>query len=166
MEVDAPSKRAKTSSNLVHIISLYEDDDQGSINQDTTIIITEEKEDQSQVPSKTDESASQMLIEQPILGPAKLVQSFKLDQAESSQYHSIDDLVKDFLEERNKSIDENYKLLQQARKKAHVDSTTLLTVREHDSNTLSIATDDLDHVSQVRIQMDKIGIPDKINFYK
>ena len=89
-----------------------------------------------------------------------------MDQAESSQYHSRDDLVKDFLEERNKSIDENYKLLQEARKKAPIGSTTLLIVREQDSNNLRIATDDPDHVSQVRIQMDKIGIPDKINFHK
>ena len=95
-----------------------------------------------------------------------LVQSFKLDQAKSSQYHSRDDLVKDFLEERNKSLDENYKLLQQARKKALAGTATLLTVREKDSNTLRIATDDPDHVSQVRIQMDKIRIPDKINFHK
>lgn len=166
MEVDAPSKRDKTSSNLVHIISLDEDDDQGSINQDTIVIITEEKEDQSQVPPNTNESASQMLTEQPILGLAMLVQSFKLDQEESSLYHSRDDLVKDFLEERNKSLDENYKLLQQAMKKDLMDSITLLIVREEHSNTLRLGIDDPDHVSQVRIQMDKIGIPDKINIYK
>ena len=61
MEVDTPSKRAKTSSHRVHIISLYEDNDQGSINQGTPVLITEEKEDQSQVPSKNDKSTSQML---------------------------------------------------------------------------------------------------------
>ena len=75
-------------------------------------------------------------------------------------------MVKDFLQERNKSLDENYKLLEQARKKAYVGSTTLLIVREKDSNTLRIATNDPDHVSQVRIQMNKIGILDKINFHK
>ena len=166
IEVDTPSKRAKTSSHCVHIISLSEDNDQSSINQGTKVLITEEKEDQSQVPSKTDESASQMITVQPIQGPTMLVQSFKLVQAGSSQYHSRDDLVKDFLEERNKSLDENYKLLQQARKKAPIGSTTLLTIREKDSNTLRIATDDPNHVSQGRIQMDKIGIPDKINFHK
>ena len=84
MEVDTPSKRAKTSSHHVHIISLDEDNDQGSINQGTIVLITEEKEDQSQVPLKTDESASQMLTVQPIPGPAMLVQNFKLDQAKSS----------------------------------------------------------------------------------
>lgn len=166
MEVDIPSKRAKISSNHVHIISLDEDNDQGSINQETIVIITEEKEDQSQVPSKTNELASQMLTEQPTPGPAMLVQSFKIDEAKSSQYHSRDDLVKDFLEERNKYVDENYKLLQQAKKKAPTGSTTLLIVREQDSNTLRIATNDPHHVSQVKIQMDKIGIPDKINFHK
>ena len=42
MEVDTPSKRAKISSNPVHTISLDEDNDQGSINQETIVIITEE----------------------------------------------------------------------------------------------------------------------------
>ena len=61
MEVDTPSKRAKTSSHHVHIISLDENNDQGSINQGTTVLITEEKEDQSQVPSKTHESTPKCL---------------------------------------------------------------------------------------------------------
>ena len=88
-----------------------------------------------------------MLTEQPTPGHAMLVQWFKIDQAESSQYHSRYDLVKDFLEERNKSIDENYKLLHQARKKAPTGSTTLLTIMEQYSNTLRIETNDPDHVS-------------------
>ena len=45
MEVATPSQRAKTSSHPIHIISLDEDDDQGTINQGTTILITKEKED-------------------------------------------------------------------------------------------------------------------------
>ena len=44
--------------------------------------------------------------------------------------------------------------------------TSLLTVRERDNNTLRIAIDDQTEGSQVRIQMDKITIPDKINFHK
>jgi len=44
--------------------------------------------------------------------------------------------------------------------------TSLLTVREKVSSILRIATDDQEQVSQVRIQMEKIGIPYKINFHK
>ena len=44
--------------------------------------------------------------------------------------------------------------------------TSLLTVRERDNNTLRIVVDDQSEGSQVRIQKDKIGIPNKINFHK
>lgn len=42
----------------------------------------------------------------------------------------------------------------------------LLAVREVDSNVFRIATNDKKGVSQVRIQMDKVGLPNKINFHK
>ena len=42
----------------------------------------------------------------------------------------------------------------------------LLAVREVDNNVFRIATNDKEGVSQVRIQMDKVGLPDKINFHK
>jgi hypothetical protein len=73
MDVDTPSKRDKTSSHHVHIIYLDENDYQGSINQGTIVLITEEREDQSQDPLKTDKSTSQMLTIRPILGLAMLV---------------------------------------------------------------------------------------------
>ena len=38
----------------------------------------------------------------------------------------------------------------------------LLAVREVDSNVFRIATNDKEGVSQVRIQMDKVGLPDKL----
>ena len=44
--------------------------------------------------------------------------------------------------------------------------TSLLTVREANNNVLRISIENKEQVSQVRIQMDKIGIPDKINFHK
>lgn len=42
----------------------------------------------------------------------------------------------------------------------------LLVVREVDNNVFRIATNDKEGVSQVRIQMDKVGLLDKINFHK
>ena len=43
---------------------------------------------------------------------------------------------------------------------------SLLIVKEKDRITLRIAINDKSEVSQVKIQMDKIGILDKINFHK
>ena len=94
-----------------------------------------------------------------------MIQRFTLDQDESSQFQSKVDLVKDLTKERNKSINENYKLMQGVRRSIPV-GISLLIVRETDSNVLRIATENQEQVSQVRIQMDKIGIPDKINFHK
>ena len=92
-------------------------------------------------------------------------QRFTLDQDKSSQFHSKDDLVKDFIDERNKFINENYKLMQEVRRSTPV-GTSLLTVGEKDSSILKIATNNQEQVSQVKIQMEKIGILDKINFHK
>ena len=55
--------------------------------------------------------------------------------------------------------------MQEVRKSTFT-GTSLLTIRKRDSNTLRIAVDDQKEGSQVRIQMDKIAIPDKINFDK
>ena len=73
--------------------------------------------------------------------------------------------MKDFTNERNKSTIDNYKLMQEIRKTIPMESS-LLAVREADSNVFRIATDDKEIISQVRIQMDKVGLPDKINFHK
>ena len=63
------------------------------------------------------------------------------------------------------SDEENFKLMQEVRKNTYAGSS-LLTVRERDINTLRIVVDDQEEGSQVRIQMDKIVVPYKINFHK
>ena len=73
-------------------------------------------------------------------------------------------MVKKFSEERNLSIEENFKLMQEVRKSTFT-GTSLLIVRERDRNTLRIAVEGQTEGSQVRIQMEKIVIPDKINFH-
>jgi len=74
-------------------------------------------------------------------------------------------MVKKFSEETNLSAEENFKLMQEVRKITFA-GTSLLTIRERDRNTLRIVVDDQTEGSQVRIQMDKIDIHDKINFHK
>ena len=51
-------------------------------------------------------------------------------------------------------------------RKTVLGKSLLLAVREVDNNVLRIATNDKEGVSQVRIQMDKLGLPNKINFHK
>ena len=42
----------------------------------------------------------------------------------------------------------------------------MLAIREVEGNVFRIATNDKEGVSQVKIQMDQVGLPDKINFHK
>ena len=84
---------------------------------------------------------------------------------ENSTYESKQDLVKKLLEERNLSFEENFKLMQEVRKNTYA-SSSLVIVREKDNNTLKISIDDQLEGSEVRIQMDKIAILEKINFHK
>ena len=73
--------------------------------------------------------------------------------------------MKDFTDKRNKVVDENYKIMQQIRKSVS-NKSTLLAVRESEGNVFRIATTDVTGASQVKLQMDQVGIPDKINFHK
>ena len=48
--------------------------------------------------------------------PTIIFQKFALDEVETSQLCSKEELVKDFTNERNKSTNDNYKLMQEIRK--------------------------------------------------
>ena len=96
---------------------------------------------------------------------AMILQRFTLNEVEISQASSQEELIKDFTEERKKSANDNCKLMQQIRKVVPGKSS-LLAVREAKGNIFRIATNDKEGVSQVRIQMDQVGIPDKVNFHK
>ena len=58
--------------------------------------------------------------------------------------------MKKFTKENNISSEENLKLMHEVRKSSYV-SSSLLTVRERDNNTLRIVVDDQVEGSQVRI---------------
>ena len=83
----------------------------------------------------------------------------------NSLYESKQDMVKKFSKEINLSPEENFKLMREVRKNTFT-GTSLLTVRERDRNTLRVVVDEQTKGSQVRIQMDKIVVPDKIHFHK
>ena len=115
MEIDVSNKRARTSAQPIEVVSIDEDDE-GSINKGKGTIVEEEQNDQSKTISKSERSSSHLSLVESSNEPTMMIQRFTLDQAESSQFHSKEDLVKDFTEERNKSINESYNLMQEVRR--------------------------------------------------
>ena len=142
-----------------------DDDDERSINKGKSTIVEEESHDQSQSMSNTERTITNQTIVESTQDLAMIFQKFALDEAEISQVCSQEELVKYFTNERNKSANDNYKLMREIRKTVPGKSP-LLAVREANNNVFRIATNDKEGVSQVRIQMDKVGLLDKINFHK
>ena len=97
--------------------------------------------------------------------PSINIHHFTFHQDETYLYQSKEDMVKKFSEEGNISLNEKFKLMQEARRSIPI-GASLLTIKEKYSSTLRIPINDKIEVSQVRIQIDKIGIPDKINSHK
>ena len=89
-----------------------------------------------------------------------IVQKYVSSEEETSKIPSQEELVKYFIEKRNKSVDENYKIMQQIRKSVS-NKSTLLAIRESEGNVFRIATTDVTGVSQVKLQMDQVEIADK-----
>ena len=145
MEIDVLVKKDRTSAHPIEVVSINEDDE-GSINKGKGTIFKEEQNDQSQTVSNFERSSSHLALVKSSKEPTMMIQKFPLDQVESSQFHSKEDLVNDFIEEINKSINDNYKLMQEVVRSNPV-GTSLLTVRKTDNNVLRIATDDQEQVS-------------------
>ena len=94
-----------------------------------------------------------------------VVQKYISSEEETSKVPSQEELVKDFTDKRSKVVDENNNLMQQIKRTMPIKST-LLAVWESEGNVFRIATIDPTGVSQVKLQMDQVGIPDKVNFHK
>ena len=58
-----------------------------------------------------------------------ILQRFTLKEVEASQVSSQEEIIKDFTDERNKSANDNYKLMQQIRKVV-LGKSSLLAIRE------------------------------------
>ena len=96
---------------------------------------------------------------------AMVLQKYISSEEETSKVPSKEELVKDFTEKRSHAVEDNFTLMQQIRRTVSSKST-LLVVREAEGNVFRIATSDVTGVSQVKLQMDQVGIPDKVNFHK
>ena len=110
MDVDVSTKKPKISIQDQEIVDL-ENDDERSINKGKATIVEEESNDQSQSVSDTERLTSHLAMMETIEKPAITFQRFALDEADTSQFHSREELLKDFTDERNKSAQDNYKLM-------------------------------------------------------
>lgn len=164
MDEDVATKRPRISAQSKEVVDI-EDDDERSINKGKATIVEDESQDQSQSVSNTERTITNTTIIEISQDPAMVFHKFTLDENETSQVFSQEELVKYFTNERNKSANDNHKLMQEIRNTVPGKSP-LLAVREADNNVFRIATNDKEGVSQVRIQMDQVGLPDKINFHK
>ena len=174
MEIDTTTKKPRVSSQGKEIVTL-EDDEEESINQIQGSPILEEPSHSKEVShtaspsishstSNSERTISQIVLTEQSSKPVNHAQQYIFD-IENSLYESKQDMVKKLSEERILPAKENFKLMQELRKNTFA-GTSLLIVKERDSNTLRIAIDDQTEGSQVRIQMDKILVLDKINFHK
>ena len=89
-----------------------DDDDERSINKGKAIVIEEESHDQSQLVSNIERTITKPTIVERTEDPTMIFQKFALGEAKTSQAYSMEELVKDFTNERNKSANDNYKLMQ------------------------------------------------------
>ena len=166
MEVDQNTsvKKPKLVGIGEEIVEI-EDDEVRSTNKGKTTIVEEELQEQSQSISNTEKTMSNPTMAESSQMSAMILQKYISSEEDTSKNPSQEELVKDFTEERIKPINENYRIMQQIRKFVS-NKSSLLEVRESEGNVFRIATTDVTGVSQVKLQMDQVGIPDKINFHK
>ena len=92
-------------------------------------------------------------------------QSYLFSQAQPTQYKSKVEIVKKYTNKRNLTLEENQKLMTEARKFAP-EKASLITVKEPIGDSLNIVVVDQNKVVEFQIRMDKVNVPDKIHFHK
>ena len=166
MEIDPGTSSKKPRLAEIEEVVEIEDDEDRSTNQDNTTFVEEEgAQEQSKSISSAEKTISNPPVAEGSQVSAMVVQKYVSSEEETSKVPSQEELVKYFTDKRSKVVDENINLMQQIRRTTS-NKSTLLAVRESEGNVFRIATTDATGVSQVKLQMDQVGIPDKVNFHK
>ena len=93
------------------------------------------------------------------------VQTIFFSQEKHCQYKSKDDVFKNYAEMRNSTVKEEMKMMSQARQVARK-GVSLYFAKDDASNTLKIVVTYEQKMSEVNFIMDRVNIPDKIDFHK
>ena len=168
------NKKSKLFGHEKEVISLA-DDEETSTNQVKGTLIEEETGQNVDSPqSDSQRTLSQHQISKGIekvvaidvdQEPLINLQHITYDPVGTSGYKSKEDLIKEFLDERSVASKESYELVKEA-KKMEISKSSMIAMKEKDSGVFRIAITENSQVTQVKIQMEKIAIPDKINFHR
>ena len=115
-----------------------------SINQDTQVregvLIQEERSYQNETnnPSYSEKTISQFVFEAHRSSNILNLQSYKFVKAKATQFQSMNDLVKQYTQKRAQKIEENQRLMKEARKICS-DKVSLLTVKDPAKNVLNVS---------------------------
>ena len=91
--------------------------------------------------------------------------SYLFSQAQPTQYKSKAKIGKQYIDKRNLTLEENQKLMAEARKYA-LEKASLITVKEPMGDALNIVVVEKNKVVEFQIRMDKVNVPDKIHFHR
>ena len=166
MDIDPGSTSKKPRLPEIQEVVEIDDEEDKSTNQEITAVVEqEEAQDGAKSASSAEKEVSNPPVAESSQVSAMVLQKYISSEEETSKVPSKEELVKDFTEKRNYVVEENFTLMQQIRRTVPSKST-LLAVREAEGNVFRIATSDVTGVSQVKLQMDQVGIPDKVNFHR
>lgn len=165
MEVDeqSSSNRIKTNTRDKDIIILEEEE---SINQGKKggYAIVENVEEQEHNVSTSEETISQSRNKAQKSQATLEIQQYPFLEAQSPQYKSKKDLIFQYTWKMNQAFEENQKFLTETRKVSQ-EKMSLITVREPSNSTLNIVVAEENKVSEIKIKMDQINVPDQIHFH-
>ena len=147
-----------TSTNKVKGILIEEETGQ---NVDVPQSDSERTLSQHQMSKRVEKVVAVDVDQEPLIN----LQHITYDPAGTSGYKSKEDLIKEFLDERGVASKESYELVKEARK-MEISQSSMIAVKEKDSGVFRITVTDNSQVTQVKIQMEKITIPDKIFFHR
>jgi hypothetical protein len=93
------------------------------------------------------------------------LQSYCYIDANASQFISKNELLEQYSQKRFQALEENQRLLKEVRNISS-NKMSLLTIKDPTRNVLNFALTEDEKVTEVKIQMDKVNIPNKILFHK
>lgn len=115
--------------------------------------------------SSSEQTLSQNVFEARKSKPSFQYQSYLFSQAQPTPYKYKVEIVKQYIDKRNLTLEENQKLMAEARMYAP-EKASLITIKEPMGDALDIVVLEQNKVVEFQNIMDKVNVPDKIHFHR
>ena len=171
MDVDShsSSNRSKTVSigKYIVVLDLEEYDNRTEQGGKEGCLIQEEMSQQNEScdASSSEQTISQFAFQSQPPPRVSNLQSYSYIDTNASQFRSKNELLEKYSQKRFQALEENQRLLKEVRNISS-DKMSLLIVKDPTRIVLNFALIEEEKVTKVKIQMDKVNIPDKILFHK